>query len=155
MHPMRPYALLSLLLAHTAVAATLLEQLLSGPRPPGVAIEVVGVADGLRAGLPQLRSAIPQIRERFPDIDIAVVSHGREQFALRAQATEFADVQQGMRELIEDTQIGVHVCGANAERAGISPEEFVSFVDVAAHGPIQIRDYEALGYVRLKMVLRP
>lgn len=155
MHPIRLYIPLLLLLVHTGVAATPLEQLLSGARPPGVVIEVVGVADGLRAGLPQLRSAITRIRERFPDIDIAVVSHGREQFALLAQATEFADIQQGMRALIEDTQVNVHVCGANAERAGISPEEFVSFVDVAAHGPIQIRDYEALGYVRLKMVLRP
>ncbi len=143
-----------LLLAHTTHATTL-EALLDKPRPAGVVIEVVGSEQGLRLGVPRLREAVIRLRERFPGLDIAVVSHGREQFALLAEATGFHDVQQDMRALIEESQISLHVCGANAERSGKSPEEFVGFVDVAVHGPSQIKDYEALGYVRLKMVLRP
>lgn len=144
---------LLLLLPPPAWAAPL-ESLLEGPRPPGVVIEVVGPEQGLRTGIPQIRNAIAELRKRFPDLDIAVVSHGREQFALIAEATSFADVQQDMRKLIADTQVNVHVCGANAERSGKMPEDFVDFVDVAAHGPRQIRDYEALGFLRLKMLLR-
>lgn len=147
--------LILLLTGHATASAATLEQVLSGARPPGVVIEVVGRDDGLRKGVPLLRDVIGQIRKRFPGIDIALVSHGREQFALLEGAEEFTDIQRSMRELIADTQVNVHVCGAHAERAGRSAEDFVSFVNVAAHGPIQIRDYEALGYLRLKVVLRP
>jgi intracellular sulfur oxidation DsrE/DsrF family protein len=143
-----------LLLASGAAGAATLDGLLAGSRPPGVVIEVLGPEEGLREGIPRLRETISLLRERFPALDIAVVSHGREQFALLEEAGRFADVQQDMRQLIEETQVNVHVCGANAERAGKGPEDFVAFVDVAAHGPRQIRDYEALGYVRLKIILR-
>lgn len=153
MFPLRIALILLLLASGTADAATL-ESLLAGSRPPGVVIEVVGPEAGLREGIPRLRETITRLRERFPELDVAVVSHGREQFALLEEASRFADVQQDMRELIEETGVNVHVCGANAERAGKGPEDFVAFVDVAAHGPRQIRDYEALGYIRLKMVLR-
>lgn len=150
----RLFPLLLFFCAGSTAAATL-EQVLGGPRPAGVVIEVLGPEQGLRQGVPRLRETVTHLRQRFPGLDIAVVSHGREQFALLAEATQFADVQNDMRSLIEETAISVHVCGAHAEHAGKAPEEFVGFVDVAAHGPRQIKDYEALGYVRLKIVLRP
>lgn len=152
MSPLR-ISLLTLLLASGTAGAATLDSLLAGPRPAGVVIEIVGPEDGLREGIPRLRETVARLRERFPALDIAVVSHGREQFALLEEASTFADVQQDMRRLIEETQVNVHVCGANAERAGKGAEDFVAFVDVAAHGPRQIKDYEALGYIRLKMVL--
>ncbi|MEW6646818.1 MAG: hypothetical protein AB1450_06440 [Pseudomonadota bacterium] len=149
------FAALILIIVCFPLQALTLEDLLARPRPAGVVIEIVGPEGSLREGIQQLRELIGQLRGRFPALDIAVVSHGREQFALLAAATEYTDIQGSMRELIAETQIDVHVCGAHAERAGKAPEEFVAFVDVAAHGPEQIRDYEALGFVRLKLRLGP
>lgn len=149
------FAILLLLASGSSLQAQTLEDLLASPRPAGVVIEIVGPEHGLRDGIPRLRQIIGLLRTRFPALEIAIVSHGREQFALLADATQYTDIQLGIRELIAETQVDMHVCGAHAAWAGKTPEEFVTFVDVTAHGPEQIRDYEALGFARFKLRLMP
>ena len=54
--------------------------------PQGVVFEIVEVDEAaLEELLPQVRAAIRKIRKKFPDTEFAVVSHGREEFALQTR----------------------------------------------------------------------
>ncbi len=123
--------------------------LASGTAPPGVVFEVVsGEEDLLEDVLPAIREDIKRLRKRFPGLDIAIVTHGEEQFALttdnQANAPELHSIAET---LVDDQQVSLHVCGTHAGWKGVSEEEFPEFVDVAAAAPAQINDYRALGYI--------
>lgn len=133
------------------------DQLLQASQAPaGVVFEIVTRdPNGLSWAVPWVQDQIQRLRVRFPELSIAVVSHGREQFALqRAHAEQQRNVQELTRSLVSD-DITLHVCGTYAERRGITDEDFVDFVNVAAAGPAQVNDYVALGYLRIKIKKRP
>ena len=117
--------------------------------PPGVVFEIVSDdSDLLVELLPDVREKIKQLRKRFPGLDIAIVTHGEEQFALtRGNRESEPKVHDLAENLVEDQQVSLHVCGTYAQWHGVEPEEFPGFVDVAAAGPAQINDYRALGYI--------
>ncbi len=119
--------------------------------PPGVVIEIVTAdAEGLRWALPKAQDAVTQLRSKFKDLPIAIVTHGREQFALtKKQHSSHQAEHQIVQSLTQDRKVAVHVCGTHAGWRGVSPEDFPAYVDVAAAGPAQINDYKALGYVLL------
>lgn len=130
-----------------ASATTLDRILVADEPPPGVVIEIVtGDNQGLDWALPQAQSYIKQLRQRFPGVPIAIVTHGREQFALqknrRGQAKKIHSLTQSLRR--EDVRI--HVCGTLAGWEGLSDEDFPDYVNVAPAGPAQINDYLALDY---------
>lgn len=145
--------LLSCWLALPALADSNLEQLLAAAEPPpGVVFEIVeGDEDALADLIPQTRAAIARLRGRYPQIEIAVVAHGREQFALQSRYRDrHADIHQGVRSLV-DEQVPVHVCGTHASWYDVTPEDFPAYVDVPASGPAQIRHYQDLGFVLLRV----
>ena len=118
--------------------------------PEGVVFEVLAAKDGLTWAIPRIKQFSDQLRQRFPELPIAVVSHGREQFALQTvHAPEYASVHNQVQSLVSDDAVRVHVCGTYAEWKGVSPEEFPDYVDVAAEGPAQIRSYQELGYIKV------
>lgn len=120
--------------------------------PEGVVFEIIAPRDGLSWAVPRVKGFSDQLRQRFPDIAIAVVSHGNEQFALQKRhESQYDEVHQQVQSLVADDGIPVHVCGTFAEWKGVSPEEFADFVDVAAEGPAQIRNYEELGFIRVQV----
>jgi len=136
-------------LADTPIAALLQAK----QSPPGVVFEIVtGRSDGLDWALPQVKDYIGQIRQRFPDIHIAVVTHGREMFALQnaQQSNRASQVKSLTQQLVKDG-VRLHVCGTYAERKGLSEEDFPEYVNVAAEGPAQIKDYIAVGYYHVKL----
>lgn len=115
--------------------------------PAGVVFEVIAGADGLRWAIPQVQRYSVQLRERFADLPIAVVTHGREQFALQtSEQAEYTEVHAKVRSLVSEQQIPVHVCETHASWRGVSPEEFPDYVDVTPAGPVQIKNYQELGY---------
>jgi intracellular sulfur oxidation DsrE/DsrF family protein len=122
--------------------------LASKDAPAGVVFEIVSdESDLLGKLLPSLKKDINKLRERFPDLPVAIVTHGEEQFALSADNADRAATTHGLvRDLVSNNQVEVHVCGTHAGWYGVMPEEFPDYVDVAAAGPVQINDYEALGY---------
>ena len=136
-----------------ALADQIDDILAAGTAPPGVVFEVVsGDPDLLNEVLPAIQENIRRLRTRFPGLDIAIVTHGEEQFALTADSRENAPQLHAIAEtLVEDEQVSLHVCGTYAEWNGVSAEDFAEFVDVAATGPAQINDYRALGYVLVIM----
>jgi len=125
----------------------------NGEAPEGVVFEIVsGDKHYLDWALPEAKRVSSQLRDRFPTLDIAIVSHGSEQFDLtQKQLSDNAPLNNTVKSLI-DNNIEVHVCGTHAERKGVDAEEFSKLVDVAAEGPAQINDYIKLGYVRIKIV---
>lgn len=115
--------------------------------PSGVVFEVLAGADGLRWAIPQIQRYSSQLRERFANLPIAVVTHGREQFALQtSEQSEYAEVHAKVRSLVREQEIPVHVCETHASWRGVSPEDFPDYVDVTPAGPAQINDYQSLGY---------
>ena len=110
---------------------------------------VEGDEDALATLLPRLNEVIERLRARFPDIDLAIVSHGGEQFALQHKyRQQYIAIHSGVQSLVDDS-VPVHVCGAHAGWYGITPEDFPDYVDVSPSGPAQIRQYEALGFSKI------
>ncbi len=118
--------------------------------PPGVVFEIVQKDPrALAWAIPHVRREIDRLRKRFPALPVAVVTHGREQFALqKRRAGHNSRIQRQARALV-DSGVELHVCGTYARWRGLSPEDFPSWVSVATAGPTQIRDYEFLGYLRV------
>lgn len=150
---LRLFVLALLLMSCAAHAKDIsLKEILALPAaPPGVVIEIVtSDEEGLRWALPQAQNAVAKLRAKFKDLPIAIVTHGREQFALtQKRKSSHRAEHQIVQSLTKDEHVAVHVCGTHAERRGVSPEDFPAYVDVAAEGPAQINDYQALGYLLL------
>jgi len=115
--------------------------------PFGVVFEIVEADESaLEELIPQVRETIARIRARFPETEFAVVSHGREEFALQSRYQgEHAQIHQQVQVLVAE-DVPVHVCETHAGWYGVSAEDFPEYVNVAPTGPGQIRLYEELGY---------
>ena len=129
-------------------------RILAGATPPdGVVFEIVSDETGLlKEALPLVKNEIKRLRKRFPKLDIAVVSHGDEQFALtQDNRRKYKKVHRDIKSLSRDAGVPVHVCGGYARMKGVSIDEFPEYVDVAANGPSEIRTYEELGYQKIEV----
>ncbi len=148
----RPVLLLSILLLaavmQTLQASTDVDELLArAEAPDGVVFEIVEADEGaLEELLPKLRDAIRRLRARFPGTEFAVVSHGREEFALQSRyRSEYAEVHEQVRQLVAD-DVPVHVCETHAGWYGVTAEDFPDYVNLAPTGPGQVNLYRDLGY---------
>ena len=117
--------------------------------PLGVVFEIVQNREtALDFAIPQVKDYAQRLRARFPQLKIALVTHGREQFALlKDNAGKYSDIQSGVRALVKDQDVAVHVCGTHASWYEKHPEDFPDYIDVAPSGPVQIKNYRELGYV--------
>ncbi|ODU35166.1 MAG: hypothetical protein ABS92_15680 [Thiobacillus sp. SCN 63-374] len=135
-----------------AASAASLDALLARTAPPpGVVFEIVDRdPQALDHALPWVQRAAQQLKARFPGMPMALVTHGQEMFALQtAQREGNATAHRLAESLVRDEGISLHVCETYAGWRGVAPEDFPAYVDVAPAGPAQIRNYEALDYVRL------
>lgn len=132
-------------------AETLKEVMALQQEPSGVVFEILAPNQSSWTRIqPRLLEAIDALKAQFPDINIAVVSHGNEQFALTsANATVFPELHQSVLNLGQQG-VDIHVCGTYASWKDIKPEAFPEYVDVSASGPAQINDYKALGYILIE-----
>ena len=117
------------------------------PMPDGIVFEIVEAGeDALTELLPKVRQIIETIRIEYPDIEFAVVSHGREEFALQTKNQQnYSEIHSNVRSLVAG-DIPVYVCGTHAGWYGVTAEDFPDYVNVAPTGPGQISLYEELGY---------
>ena len=129
------------------------ELLLLGEAPTGVVFEIVsGDINRLKLALPKTQKYIKQLREKFPGLEIAIVTHGNEQFALKqSNNKKFKKVHSLTQQLVNEDHVPLHVCGTYASWKNISAEEFPDYVDVTAAGPATINDYVSLGYILVKL----
>lgn len=119
--------------------------------PEGVVFEIETLnANALSKLSDYVRRQIGHIREVYPEVDIAVVSHGTELFALQNQAVRNSGqnrtLHQNFERLVGEEAVSLHVCGAVAGLDRLTREDFPAFVSYSASGIAQINDYKALGY---------
>ena len=149
------FGLLGLLAwAGSAVAATApatVERLLAQrTAPAGVVFEIVDRdPKALEVALPWVSQASQKLKARFPKLPMALVTHGQEMFALQSDRRAQAPAVHQLAESLSKDGIPVHVCETYAGWRGVGAENFPSYIDVAPAGPTQIRNYEALDYVRI------
>ncbi|NWG87115.1 MAG: DsrE family protein [Hydrogenophilaceae bacterium] len=136
------------LLAETAALDAVLAR---ATAPAGIVFEIVDRdPQALNHALPWVVDAARQLRQRFPKLEMAVVSHGQEMFALQKSAQgKNLQPHQLAQQLVKQEGIPVHVCETYAGWKGIAPEAFPEYIDVAPAGPAQINNYMALGYIRI------
>jgi len=130
-------------------SASQVEPILKLKTPPeGVVIEIItDDEDGMEWVLPKVARLVQQLRQRFPSLDVAIVSHGAEMFAmLENESKNYSEVHQGVQSLMKDNNVELYVCGTYAGWQGHEDEDFPPYVNVAAVGPVQINDYLDLGY---------
>lgn len=125
-----------------------IEQLLQNDTAPdGVVFELIGNGgDYLKSALQRVSDYSERLRATFPELDIAVVSHGIEQFAFKSsQAKDNAASHLFAQQFLEK-DIPVHVCETHAGWLGVTAEDFPEYINVAPSGPAQINQYRELGY---------
>lgn len=119
----------------------------TGQNPDGVVFELISWDDKTwQWAAPMITSLRTQLRSKYPDIDVAVVSHGGEQFQLtRERQQEQPGAIAQLAELTEDG-VNLHVCGTHSSWKDVPDSAYLDMVDVSPSGPAQINDYIKLGY---------
>lgn len=136
----------------TAEAQDNLNALLARTTPPeGVVIEIVtGQGSALNWAIPEANRQIQRLRAKFPTLDVIIVTHGSEQFALTQDNREqFRELHARVQQLQREQGVPVHVCGTHASWRDLAPEDFPSYVNVSDSGPSAINKYRELGYALL------
>ena len=116
--------------------------------PEGVVFEVETLdGDALNKLAGYIKFQVEQVRKSYPSVDIAVVSHGVEEYALQTKKQpENAGLHSLFNNLVSDSEVSLHVCGAVAGLNKLSQEDFPEFVSYSESGMAQINDYKALDY---------
>jgi len=115
--------------------------------PDGVVFELIG-SDGayLTKSLEKVQKYKEQLQKKFPKLDIAVVSHGSEQFSLTTDnAKKYKKAHDGVKRLVA-SDVPVYICETHASWRDVTAEEFPDYINVAPQGPAQIKQYQELGY---------
>lgn len=120
--------------------------------PFGVVFEIAEVSDSaLEWAIPQVNDYIIQLRNKFPELNIAIVSHGSEQFGLlKSEAKTNSDVHKSVQSLVSN-DVPVHVCATHASWRDKYTDDFPDFVDVTPSGPSKVRDYLFMGYTLIEV----
>jgi intracellular sulfur oxidation DsrE/DsrF family protein len=115
--------------------------------PDGVVFELIGnEGEYLLNALNKVKTYKEQLQKKFPGLEIAVVSHGSEQFNLtRSNQSNAKEAHAHVQQLVA-SDVPVHVCETHASWRDVTPEEFPDYITVSTTGPAQINQYEELGY---------
>ncbi len=147
-------AVLVLAWASPALSTTVDLLLAQDKAPSGVVFEIVERdTQALDWAVPLVARETQRLRNKFPKLDIVVVSHGREMFALQTSGKHKANpvILEQVERLVKTDKVAVHVCGTHAGWRGLEAEAFVGFVDVAPSAPVQINNYRALDFVVVRL----
>ena len=117
--------------------------------PDGVVFELIGSENStyLPNALTKIEAYKIQLKKKFPEIEIAIVAHGAEQFELtKDKAIKEKKTHNLVKRIVAD-DVPVHICETHASWRGVGAEEFPDYINVSAQGPIQIKQYQELGYL--------
>lgn len=127
--------------------------IISAKKPPnGVIFEVIAdVESDLKPALEQIDIYIKQLKIALPNIKLAIVTHGKEEFALLTEnKVRFKASHQKVQSLVNNN-IPVHVCGTHASWYNYSERDFPDYVDVAVSGPKKVIEYQRKGYALINI----
>ncbi|VAW91423.1 hypothetical protein MNBD_GAMMA21-901 [hydrothermal vent metagenome] len=123
--------------------------------PMGVVFEIVtSKSNSLDWALPLVNGYIDKLKNKFPEIDVVIVTHGSEQFALTTDKAKKQTKVHSLTQQLNKQGVQLHVCGTYAGWRGLTDEDFPEYVNVAAAGPAQINDYVSVGY-QLVIIRQP
>lgn len=133
--------------------------LVNAKQPPtGVVFEVVeGDAQVWESVAGQIGDFIARLKQASPTMKFAVVSHGREEFALLSEnQTQQPRLHAAIKNLVAQN-VPVQVCGTHAGWQDKTRKDFPAYVDVVDAGPAQILQYQRQGYalVRVRPASKP
>ena len=124
------------------------ELLTKDKAPDGVVFELIGNQDDyLLNALKKVRDYKEQLQNKFPKLDIAVVSHGAEQFNLTRNNQSSEEEAHSYVQQLVASDVPVHVCETHASWRGVTAEDFPDYINVSATGPAQIKQYQEMGYI--------
>jgi len=141
---------------YAASSAETIDRLLANDTPPpGVVFDIdEWDNEALQWAIPLVRGYVDRLRARFPGLDMVVVSHGDEEFALMKYAEpDFGSLHRQVEALVAD-QVPVHVCAGHAVMSGYSENGFIDSVDKVSAGVETVAEYRRRGFVHVP-VLRP
>jgi intracellular sulfur oxidation DsrE/DsrF family protein len=120
--------------------------------PVGVVFELIEWGDNTwQWAAPMIRDLKAQLQDKYPKIEIAIVSHGGEQFQLtRKKAKEQPRAISLLKNIVEDGT-NLYVCGTHSSWKNIPETDYIDIVNVAVSGPAKINDYINLGYVPIQL----
>jgi intracellular sulfur oxidation DsrE/DsrF family protein len=149
---MKKWLALVLLLSSSVVFADTIAAFLSEKEEPfGLVIEIIeDNSDDWEWITPKLKNTIDQARKKYPDLQVAVVSHGKEEMAL-VKGDDNRQTKQKIRSLVQDDNVNFHVCATHASWYQYKPEDFVEFVNVATSGPAQLQIYTDMGFFLIQL----
>ncbi len=124
--------------------------LASDVEPDGIVFELLSWdEDTWTWAAPLIKDYRTRLLQKFPDLDIAVVSHGGEQFQLTKEKAQSQPEAIATLSSLSDDGVSIHVCGVHSSWKDISEDSYIDIVDVSPSGPAQINDYINLGYTRI------
>ena len=111
-----------------ASAGTSLDKILAEKEAPaGVVIEIVtGDGEALSWALPLSKKYIAALRKKFPGLPVAIVTHGREQFALQKNKNNSQKKIHSLTQSLKKENVPLHVCGTYAGWKGLTEEMMTS-----------------------------
>ncbi|MGF1753780.1 DsrE family protein [Vibrio makurazakiensis] len=144
-----------LLFTPAAIAQTnpAVSEILSSKMPPtGVVFEIMEWQnDTFSTLLKDIEDYSAQLKSRHPNIDVAVVSHGSEQFTLLDEnASTHTNIHDLTKSLV-NSGISVEVCATHASWNGNTPEDFAEHIGVVERAPIAIQQYQDQGYTLIRL----
>ncbi len=104
--------------------------------------------------LPRVLHYTRQLREKWKKLNIVVLSHGDEMFALQ---TELKGLHEGLHslaeQLVSEHDIQIQVCGSYAFFSDISASAFPNYIDVVPSAPAEIENYRLMGFKMVNLEL--
>jgi len=140
-------------LSSNAHAFTELSELLTQESPPGIVIEITsGDPLYLKKIMPELKKDIKNLQKKFTNLPVAIVSHARESLILSNDgSSKHKKLHNQIKDLSDNTNTTIHVCGTYASWFNISESEFPEYINVSPAGPVQVDDYVDLGYIHIEL----
>ncbi len=149
------YMLLLLLVTSLSQAADYndarINRLLNAEQAPdGVVFELISWDDKTwQWAAPMIADLRRQLQQKFPGIDVAVVSHGGEQFQLTKAAAPQQPQAIAQLQSLTDDGVNLHVCGTHSYWNDVEESAYLDMVNVSPSGPAQVNDYIKLGYTHI------
>ncbi len=100
---------------------------------------------------PMVKQFRQELLAKYSDLDIAIVSHGGEQFDLTKEKNKTSNKPLETLKSLSNEGVDVHVCGTHSSWQNVSDDAYVEFIDVSPSAPAQINDYIKLGYVHVTL----
>ena len=115
--------------------------------PDGVVFELIAWDDATWSwAAPMIADLRSQLQTKYPGIDVAIVSHGGEQFQLTQANSKKQPQAIAQLASLSEEGVNLHVCGAHSLWNEVAVTDYIDIVDVSPSGPAQVNDYIKLGY---------